>query len=95
MIRGACLERKFLHCMGLGLFGRAKAANCREFGGLTPGPSETNCKPFIHLALPEKSPGAELGADPAASRVAFSTSYMHWHAGVRPLVSGKPISPPC
>ena len=44
-------SRKVLQHMVLRPEVAAKWAHCRDFGDLTAGCSETNCKPFIHLAL--------------------------------------------
>ena len=73
-------KRKFLHHMGLNQVSWPEAANCLEFGGLTPAAGETDCKPLIHSALPGNRPVSQAGADPAAVRAASPTSYMHQHA---------------
>jgi hypothetical protein len=91
--RSPSLARKVLHCMELSIVDRSKAASGRHFGGLTPGPGQTDCKPFILLPLHGNRPAWQPGADPAASPAAPPTSYMHSHAWPGSPVSGSRRAP--
>jgi hypothetical protein len=91
--RSPSLARKVLHCMELSIVDRSKAASGRHFGGLTPGPGQTDCKPFILLPLHGNRPAWQPGADPAALPAAPPTSYMRSHGWPREPASGSRPAP--